>query len=70
MCLLLLMTPGFEVHHAAGVGLGELHHVLLDELPDAVTAAVIFTELDCDPGELRDKPAQTIVQGRIGGDPT
>ena len=63
------MTPGFEVHHAAGVCLGELHHVLLYEQPDAVTAAVIFTELDCDPGELRDKPAQTIVQGRIGGDP-
>ena len=64
------MTPWFEVHHAAGVGLGELHHVLLDELPYAVTAAVIFTELDCDPGELRDKPAQTIVQGSVGGDPT
>ena len=26
------MSPGLEVDHCAGVLLGELHHVLLDEL--------------------------------------
>ena len=66
---LLPVTPGLEIHDTAGVGLGELHHVLLYELPHSVTASVIFTELESDPRQLRDKPAQAILQRRVGRDP-
>ena len=66
---LLPVTSGLQVHDTAGVGLGELHHVLLYELPHAVAAAVIFTKLERDPRQLRDEPAHAILQRRIRRDP-
>ena len=67
---LIPVTSWLEIHDTAGVVLGELDHVLLDELPHAVTAAVIFTKLQGDPSQLRDKPAQTVLQRRVGRDPS
>ena len=64
------MTSWLEIHDAAGVVLGELDHVLLDELPYTVTAAVIFTKLQGDPRKLRDKPAQTVLHRRVSRDPS
>ena len=67
--ILVPVTSGFEVHDTVGVGLGELHHVLLYELPHAVAPAVTLAELDRDPRQLRDEPAQTVLEGRVSCDP-
>ena len=53
-----------------GVLFGELYDILLYELPHPAGAPVTLTELEGQPGQLRDKPAQSVPQGGVAVDPT
>ena len=49
--------------------LGELHHVLLYELPHPAGAPVVLTELDGQPGQLGHEPAQAVGERGVTLDP-
>ena len=48
---------------------GELYDVLLNELPHPTGAPITLTELDGQPGQLGDEPAQPVLQGGVTVDP-
>ena len=56
-------------HDLPGILFGELYDILLYELSHTTGAPVTLTELEGQPGQLRDKPAQPVLQWGVTADP-